>query len=267
MHNVLFNLYPGGRSRALTFSYDDGPAEDIRLTDMLRKYGLKGSFHLNSARMAPGAAVSLADIPTVYAAHEVSCHMVNHPFPVDIPDAAVLAQIQEDRRALEKACGYVVRGMSYPYGNYDGRVIGLLRTAGMEYSRTTKATNAFGLPEDFMAWHPTCHHNDPRLMELARQFVKEGDLAPRLFYVWGHAYELDGDNNWNVVEKLAEFMARHADSVWFATNGEIMDYVNAYRRLEYAADGQLIRNPSALDVTIRTQTDFVTLSAGTVTRI
>ena len=56
-------------------------------------------------------------------------------------------------------------------------------------------------------------------------------------------------------------------TVWFATNGEIMDYVNAYRRLEYAADGQLIRNPSALDVTIRTQTDFVTLPAGKVTRI
>ena len=38
MHNVLFNLYPGGRPRCLTFSYDDGPPEDIRLTEMLRRY-------------------------------------------------------------------------------------------------------------------------------------------------------------------------------------------------------------------------------------
>ena len=104
-------------------------------------------------------------------------------------------------------------------------------------------------------------------MALAERFVSGTDANPRLFYVWGHAYELDGEDNWYVVEELSRFMAGHQDQVWFATNGEIMDYVNAYRRLEYSADGKLIYNPSALDVTVRTLTDFVTLPGGQVTRI
>jgi len=29
----------------------------------------------------------------------------------------VLEEIIEDRKVLEKASGYVIRGMSYPYGN------------------------------------------------------------------------------------------------------------------------------------------------------
>ena len=90
-----------------------------------------------------------------------------------------------------------------------------------------------------------------------------------LFYVWGHAYEFDGNDNWQRIEALAEFMARYADTVWFATNGEIMDYVNAYRRLEYSADGLAIYNPSALDVTIRMarESQGTVLPAGQLTHL
>ena len=261
MHNVLFNLYPGGVSRCLTFSYDDGPAEDIRLTDMLRRYGLKGSFHLNSARMTPAAAVSLADIPAVYAGQEVSCHMVNHPFPTDIPDAAVLAQIQEDRRALEKACGYVVRGMSYPFGNYDSRVIGLLRTAGMEYSRTTRATNSFGLPEDFMAWHPTCHHNGHLADRLADFNEPDRWGRSKLFYVWGHSYEFPRDNNWDMMEEFCKAVSGRED-VWYAANIEIVDYVNALRSLRISVDCDKFYNPTVTPVWITVDGQKLKVGAG-----
>jgi len=85
--------------------------------------------------------------------------------------------------------------------------------------------------------------------------------------VWGHAFEFDGGNNWEIIERFADFMAPHADKVWFATNGEIIDYVNAWKRLEYSADGSMIYNPSALDVTIRIAWESIVLKAGTVTKI
>ncbi len=39
--------YPNGKSKALTFSYDDGMKHDRRLVELFNRYGLKGTFHLN----------------------------------------------------------------------------------------------------------------------------------------------------------------------------------------------------------------------------
>ena len=34
-------LFPGGRKKAFTLSSDDGITQDIRLTELMRKYGIK----------------------------------------------------------------------------------------------------------------------------------------------------------------------------------------------------------------------------------
>lgn len=39
--------FPQGKSKALTFSYDDGVRSDIRLVEIFDKYGIKGTFNLN----------------------------------------------------------------------------------------------------------------------------------------------------------------------------------------------------------------------------
>lgn len=38
--------------KAVTFSYDDGTTQDIRLIELLNKYGLKCTFNLNSGLWA-----------------------------------------------------------------------------------------------------------------------------------------------------------------------------------------------------------------------
>ena len=37
-----------GKKKAITFSYDDGVTQDIRLIELFNKYGLKCTFNLNS---------------------------------------------------------------------------------------------------------------------------------------------------------------------------------------------------------------------------
>ena len=44
-------LYPEGKKKALTFSYDDGEIFDIKLAEILRKHGMKGTFNLNSSNL------------------------------------------------------------------------------------------------------------------------------------------------------------------------------------------------------------------------
>ena len=41
-------LFPEGKQSAFTLSYDDGQIYDRKLVEMFNRYGLKGTFHLNS---------------------------------------------------------------------------------------------------------------------------------------------------------------------------------------------------------------------------
>ena len=157
---VKNNLFPGGVRRALTMSYDDGMEYDYRLVEIFNQSGIRGTFHLNSGRLGEKERVRPEDVAGLYKNHEVSVHTVNHPYLTQIPDAQVLEEILEDKERLEELCGYPVRGMSWPFGAYTDHVIGLSEACGMEYSRTVAATGSFDLPQDFMKWHPTAHHDD-----------------------------------------------------------------------------------------------------------
>ena len=45
---AIRSCYPQGKIKAFTLSYDDGNVADRKLVGMFNKYGLKGTFHLNS---------------------------------------------------------------------------------------------------------------------------------------------------------------------------------------------------------------------------
>ena len=242
MNNIKYNLFPGGVSRCLTMSYDDGTVHDEQLVDIFNRYGVKGTFHVNSHSVFDRHE----DIAKLYAGHEVSVHMVNHPRPDRIPDMYVLQAILEDKRALERAVGYVIRGMSFPYGRYSSQAVQLAKACGMEYARIGSPTDLSNLPEDFMRWCPTCHHNRG-LNENLERFLAP-DHRPLLFYVCGHSYEFPRDNNWDLMEEFCKKVSDRRDDIWFATNIQIVDYVNAMRGLRVSADLDLFYNPSATDV-------------------
>ena len=266
MNTIRCNLFPGGCHHCITMSYDDGNLADVRLAQIFRDNGIAGTFHLNSGKLDQPGRVAAADIPQIYAGHEVSCHMVTHPFPTELPDAGVLAEIAEDRRVLERAAGTIVRGMSYPFGNYDDRVIRLGRAAGMEYARTTVATHRFTLPQDFMQWHPTCHHKGDILDKLDAFYAPDKYSTMRLFYIWGHSFEFNNDSNWDRIEEFSK-KAAHRPDTWYATNIQVVDYVQAMRSLRVDADCTRVYNPSALEVWFTINGDTVSVKPGDVFRL
>ena len=274
-------VFPGGKTKAFTLSYDDGVVQDRRLAKLLRKYGVKCTFNLSAGLLGhpdmggfPGkphldmSRVCSEELSTVYDTHEVAGHSLYHSSLDKIGTPLAAYEIAEDKRRLEALVGKPLRMFAYPFGMYTPKVIELLRLCGYQGGRTTRSSYSFGIPQNFLEWNPTCHHDDPQLMDLARRFVEDLPLFSMLFCVWGHAYEFDDKDNWSVIEELADFMVKHQDKIWFATNGEIIRYVNAYRRLEYSVDGSMIYNPSAVDVIVRTgveQTEL--LKAGCCTRV
>ena len=163
--------------------------------------------------------------------------------------------------------------MAYANGSYNDDVVNILGCCGIEYSRTTVSTEKFDMPTDWLRLPATCHHKNPKLMELARQFVEipesEGYFwrnKPRLFYVWGHSYEFDRDNNWELLEEFCEYIGGRED-IWYATNGEIYDYQKAFKSLRYTADESVVHNPSATDVYIETSSGKIIIPAGGTMRL
>lgn len=245
MNRVKYDLFPGGLSRCLTMSYDDGNAADEQLIDIFNRYGIKGTFNVNSNTVFQRHS----DVAKLYAGHELAVHMVNHPHCDRIPDMYVLQSIIEDKRALEQAVGYVIRGMAYPFGRWLPQTVQIARNCGMDYARTGGHGDKFSpLPEDFMLWRPTCHHRRD-IHEKLSSFLEEDNFNhAKLFYIVGHSYEFPRDNNWDMMEDFCKKAADHRDKIWFATNIQIVDYVNAMRSLRVSADLDLFYNPSALDV-------------------
>ncbi|MBQ4638899.1 MAG: polysaccharide deacetylase family protein [Clostridia bacterium] len=253
----FYMAFPGFRRKALTLSYDDGVEQDIRLIEIMNKHGLKGTFNLNSGLYAKEGTVypqgqvhrrmSRSQVTQVYkdCGQEVAMHAYEHADLVGIPIDNVPYQIMKDKEQLEAQFGRIIRGFAYPYGTVNNQVANLLRDMGVAYARTVHSTHDFHLPSDWLQLPATCHHNDKKLMELAHRFVENAPYGrPWMFYLWGHSYEFEGDNNWHVIEEFAEYMGGR-DDIWYATNIEIRDYVEAFKKLILSADGRRIFNPTS----------------------
>ena len=261
--NATFMRFPGGRPKALTLSYDDGVEQDIRMIETLNKYGIKCTFNINSGCFSPEGTVheegkihrrmTLSQSVEVYknSGHEVAVHAYSHPFLETLPPALAAWEILEDRKGLEEAFDCIIRGMAYPYGTHNDTVVEVLKNSGIVYARTTASTEKFSIPTDWLRLPATCHHANKSLMSLAEKFVNaDASRKPQLFYLWGHTYEFERDNNWNVIEEFCEYIGGKED-IWYATNIEIYDYIQAFNRLEWSVDASRVHNPSAVSVWVK----------------
>lgn len=257
----IYLCYPGGKHKALTMSYDDGRRADERLVQIFNKNGIKGTFHLNSGLLGTMDRIGEEEMVSLYKGHEVSAHTLTHPTIARCPSEQVVQQVMDDRKNLERIMGTTVRGMSYPNGSYSPAIKDMLPHLGIEYSRVVETTKGFGLPNDWLEWKGTCHHKD-HLMEQAEKFValfKTQYLY--LMYVWGHSYEFDNDNNWEIIEQFCEF-AGGRDDIWYATNLEIVDYIKAYGQLKFAASCEFVYNPTALSIWLEVGGKHMEVKAG-----
>jgi peptidoglycan-N-acetylglucosamine deacetylase len=264
---TTFTCWPGGHSRAATLSFDDGRSEDRMLVDMLNRHGLKATFNLNSTFLGRPDRVSPDELTTLYAGHEIGVHTLTHPHLTQLSDEAVLREVADDRRALEQMTGVIMRGMGYPFSDFDDRVKRLVAAAGLRYARTNRQTPDFSLPADWLAWHPTGHEKIADEAMFTRFFDEPRWPQLRLLHLYGHSFEFAEADRLKKFETTCALMSEARSQVWFATNAEVHDYCDSMRRLRFSADGWLIENPSAMDVWIRVDGAPVCLPGGSTRRV
>ncbi len=261
-----FMRFPEGKTKAVTFSYDDGVRPDMRLAEICDKYGLKATFNICSTLIAESDGEwrltknELKEL--VSRGHEIAVHGHEHKSPSVSTDMEIIKEVLTCREKLEEVLETVVTGMAYPDCEIERagacryeEIRTLLLSLGISYSRTLgNDNNGFNLPDDWLCWIPTIHHDNENSIEYARQFadLKVDDLYvsrhnPRLFYVWGHSYEFDDNNNWEHFEELCKILSGKEDT-WYATNIEIYRYSKAFDSLVFNTANTCVYNPTAFDL-------------------
>ena len=229
-----------GKNKAVTFSYDDGVTQDIRLIEIFNKYNLKATFNINSELLGKSGSLVFddlcinhtknnpEDIKYIYQGHEVAVHTLTHPNLTLIEnDSEVLYQVEKDRQNLSQLVGYEVLGMAYPCGgvNCDKRVADLIKNnTCIKYARTNGATQSFEPYGDLYQYKGTLHHhkNWDELFEMGRKFIELDAKSPQVFYIWGHSYEFDiYPERWKLFEEFCKMISNRSD-IFYGTNIEVL---------------------------------------------
>ena len=265
----IYRTFPEGKTKVLTLSYDDGRQADRRLVSILNKHGIKGTFNLNYGLMKQAERVGMEEVAELYKGHEIATHAYRHPTLARCPATQIYREILEDKKGWESLTGRPVKGHAYPNGSYSEEVKSIFKSVGIAYARTVNENaalginRAFDLPTDWLEWNATCHHNH-NLMALAERFVEFKSIHYlKMMYVWGHSYEFDNDNNWDLIEKFCEYIGGRED-IWYATNIEIKEYIDVCDRLEFAADESFVYNPSATDAWLSVDAQTVKVPGGSL---
>ena len=227
-----------GKNKAVTFSYDDGITQDIRLIELLGKYHLKCTFNLNSDLLSKKGIlirndkrishykIHSTDIQYVYEGHEIAAHSLTHPNLTECDTSEIIRQVEQDRLNLSELAGYEVVGMAYPCGgvNNDDRVADVIKhNTGVKYCRTITTTGNFDIQDNLFRFNPTAYHLDfDKIMQLGEEFLNLKTDSPKLFYIWGHSFEMDYENDYWV--KLEEFfkLISENDEIFYGTNKEAL---------------------------------------------
>lgn len=279
-----FMRYPGGLEKAFTISYDDGSKHDERLVETVNKYGIKGTFNLVPEHLDSEWGTTRAFVKEYMLGkgHEIAAHGFTHRALGVVREIEGIRDVLDARLSLEKDFDIIIRGYAYPDRSVNrfktpdiyAKVKSYLKELDIVYARLAGGDNdLFALPEDFYNWMPTCHHNNPEIMNYIDKFVNM-DLSklyrvqrdPKLFYMWGHSFEFDGNNNWEHLEEICKRISGKED-VWYATNMEIYNYTAAYKSLVYSADGMTVYNPTLYKIWFDVDGTMYTVDSGETVKL
>lgn len=252
---MVKKLYPGGKPKAFNITYDDGVMQDLRFVELMNRYGLKGTFNLNSELMRTrfawthpnGMEVKRLDVDTaqwLYRGHEIASHTRTHPYMHDLSEAEVLAQLDRDKRDLEEMLGVEVAGFAVPFDYYSPLIADCAKRCGFEYARMSEFSRSYAPCRDYWFWKTGFYHIEPGLESFVDGFFEtEEELA--VCQIVGHSYDLDAENLWGTMEALLKRVSAATD-VWPCTNLELVRYLKAMELAE--VQGNIVRNCSDLEL-------------------
>lgn len=248
-----------------TVSFDDGLEQDKKTIELMRKYGIKGTFNLNSGllgqksdiqymgqygianvekgrhkrgiwKYADADRIPADEIRQVYEGMELCTHGVHHVYMSKLSADELRDELLRDREALQRYTALPVVGHAFPFGKTSRTVEQVLKENGFLYARgikSVKAKRQFAFPENPLNFRPTCWHIEGDVEKLLDQFIAaEPTDSNMLFYLWGHGYEFEFASHktlYTVYERMFDKLACH-DEIIKCTNAEAFSSNQEFNR-------------------------------------
>lgn len=227
----------------VTTSWDDGHKLDVRLSELLEKYHMKGTFYISPQDHEFVAEDRLTDeqIKEVGNRFEIGAHTMTHPRLTEVSDERARREMVESKNYLERLLGRPVTTFCYPGGNYQAKHVKLARESGFLYARTVRR-HRFNLKGSMLEGDTTVnaynHYQD--LWKIARfarfnpvrtyRYFQWDVLAKAMFdrtlreggvyHLWGHSWEIDKFGYWEKLEDVLRYISDR-QNVRYVTNGEL----------------------------------------------
>lgn len=233
---MITKLYPYGKRKAFNVSYDDGILQDVRFVNLLNKYGIKGTFNLNSGLLetefewthSNGSIIKrlpISDVVALYDGHEVASHTLTHPYMYELSKEDIMYQLSTDKANLEKLFNREIKGFAIPFDYCSDLIVSCSKECGFYYMRISDESLSFAPPTDFHRWESSIFHCRESLKQLTSEFINCSDELA-LYQIVGHSYDLDTENKWDDIEEIFKTITAQPD-ILPMTHIEVVEYLTA----------------------------------------
>jgi peptidoglycan/xylan/chitin deacetylase (PgdA/CDA1 family) len=233
----------------ITTSWDDGHPLDLKVAELLAKYGLRGTFYV-PARYEDQPVLGPVEIrELVQLGMEIGSHTMSHRVLTQLALETIEKELTDSRRYLEDILGKDVFSFCYPKGKFSRLVRSKVAAAGYRLARTTvsfrtgRTFDPLCMPVSFQFY---CHKKitplkhamkegnwiglltyafryrfatDPMLLSLSMLKAIAG--VGGVLHLWGHSWELDEAGLWPQFEDVLRILSGQ-DRVTYLTNIQVL---------------------------------------------
>lgn len=236
------------RKLVVTTSWDDGHPADLKVAELLAKYGVTGTFYVPNRNSEGRPVLNEQEIRQLSATFEVGGHSVDHVVLTGLDHREAARQVGANKLWLENVIGRPVHGFCYVRGRYGPQLKAIVRQAGFAYARTVANLHAeiggdpFEMPTTIQLfphrWPVYLRNFAQGRLESTRARLLWASLtshdfeqrADRLiglcqrtggyFHLWGHSWEIEELDLWDTLDAVLRMLADRSDSIDFVTNHE-----------------------------------------------
>ena len=124
------------RPLQVTFTFDDGVADQLTGQQLLEKYGMVGTFYINSGLIGLPGYMTRANLDGLKAkGHEIGGHTVTHQNLLTLTADEQNRQICTDRNTL-LSWGFAVSSFAYPFVSFDATTKAIAQHCGYGNARS-----------------------------------------------------------------------------------------------------------------------------------
>lgn len=251
--SILFNpsMTSGNSRLKVTTSWDDGHPLDLRVADVLAKYGVQGTFYVPMRNVRP--TLNAQQIRNLSSHFEIGAHTVNHTVLTQCSRDQARQEICESKRQIEDITGKPCTVFCFPKGRYHRFHMELVASAGFAAVRTVelfslsmpyRLNGISVIPTTLQACRQSrfAHLKNAikrmrgRALVNAMQFSRGKDWeksahelighwrnAGGVFHLWGHSWEVEEQNQWAQLEGVLSILFECKNVTNFHTNSELCD--------------------------------------------